>query len=563
MKISKFLRGEMISSKEAARRGGFTNDYISKLCRDGRLRGDKIGNAWYVDEGSLNKFVETQKHLNQNRNDNLSQKRKIEYAVESSFDEYPQISESSYRVRQLWPLAAVFGVVLFASGAAGLLRNVDAVQNLSYAVDFIGELRSIASNARTLSQIAINGNLDDESTVTASTLGAAGIFAEVGDLFFRAFETLSGRVTIAVNSLISSFTSGYNMNAVSSSTPPAARTTASRTSLRTGISGSPDASAVLRSDRLRVVAASNASTLETPVLGFNTSVTIRDAVTVGGLATINNALRVSGASTFDRQIRASGGISTNNADITAGSGRVFASNIVNSITAGKNVTIAGTPQNLIISSKAASGGGSNAGGVSSIGLYVPTFLSVAGSPITSDGTLAVTYSGTALPLANGGTGTTTGGVANGVEFYNGTTLTNSPTSVFDGTNVGIGTTTPGSLLSIGGVANFTTATSTFYGQGVNLEDGCYAIGGVCITATGLGGLSSVTADYPLTGLGTAGSHLSLAFGTTTSNLWGGTQTFTNAPVFSALGTNMLTATNASGALISTSTPTAADRKSVG
>src|SRR3989338_5914998 len=234
------------------------------------------------------------------------------------------------------------------------------------------------------------------------------------------------------------------------------------------------------------------------------------------------------------QIRASGGISTNNADITAGSGRVFASNIVNSITAGKNVTIAGTPQNLIISSKAASGGGSNAGGVSSIGLSVPTFLSVAGSPITSDGTLAVTYSGTALPLANGGTCTTTGGVANGVEFYNGTTLTNSANFVFDGTNVGIGTTTPGSLLSIGGVANFTTATSTFYGQGVNLEDGCYAIGGVCIPATGLGGLSSVTADYPLTGLGTAGSHLSLAFGTTTSNTWGGTQTFTNTPTLATL-----------------------------
>src|SRR3989338_7721508 len=143
MKISKFLRGEMISSKEAARRVGFTNDYISKLCRDGRLRGDKIGNAWYVDEGSLKKFIETQKHLNQNRNDNLSQKRKIEYAVESSEDEHFPVSDSWRGVRQLWPLTLVFGIVLFASGAAGLLRNVDVAQNLDYAVDVIGELRSI------------------------------------------------------------------------------------------------------------------------------------------------------------------------------------------------------------------------------------------------------------------------------------------------------------------------------------------------------------------------------------------------------------------------------------
>ncbi len=50
------------------------------------------------------------------------------------------------------------------------------------------------------------------------------------------------------------------------------------------------------------------------------------------------------------------------------------------------------------------GGG---GGVTSVAASVPTFLSVSGSPITSSGTLAVTLSGTALPVANGGTGVTT------------------------------------------------------------------------------------------------------------------------------------------------------------
>jgi len=48
-----------------------------------------------------------------------------------------------------------------------------------------------------------------------------------------------------------------------------------------------------------------------------------------------------------------------------------------------------------------------AAGVTSVAMTVPTFLSVAGSPITSSGTLAVTLSGTALPIANGGTGATT------------------------------------------------------------------------------------------------------------------------------------------------------------
>jgi hypothetical protein len=50
------------------------------------------------------------------------------------------------------------------------------------------------------------------------------------------------------------------------------------------------------------------------------------------------------------------------------------------------------------------GGG---GTVNSVALTVPSLLSVSGSPVTSSGTLAVSYSGTALPVANGGTNSTT------------------------------------------------------------------------------------------------------------------------------------------------------------
>jgi hypothetical protein len=47
------------------------------------------------------------------------------------------------------------------------------------------------------------------------------------------------------------------------------------------------------------------------------------------------------------------------------------------------------------------------GTVTSVAASVPAFLSVAGSPVTTAGTLAISYSGTALPVANGGTGATT------------------------------------------------------------------------------------------------------------------------------------------------------------
>ena len=58
---------------------------------------------------------------------------------------------------------------------------------------------------------------------------------------------------------------------------------------------------------------------------------------------------------------------------------------------------------------AVTGGGS--GTVTSVAATVPTFLSVSGSPITSSGTLAISLSGVALPIANGGTGQNTAAAA--------------------------------------------------------------------------------------------------------------------------------------------------------
>ena len=71
----------------------------------------------------------------------------------------------------------------------------------------------------------------------------------------------------------------------------------------------------------------------------------------------------------------------------------------------------------------------------------------------------------------GGGGGTNYWTSSGGNIYNNT-----------GTNVGIGTTTPGSLLSLYNIANFTAATSTFYGTGgINLKGGCFSINGACIS----------------------------------------------------------------------------------
>lgn len=64
---------------------------------------------------------------------------------------------------------------------------------------------------------------------------------------------------------------------------------------------------------------------------------------------------------------------------------------------------------------------------------------------------------------------------------------------------GIATSTPGSLLSVGGIANFTTATSSFYSTGgINLTGGgCYAINGTCISGGGSGTVGAgTTGQFP-------------------------------------------------------------------
>lgn len=64
------------------------------------------------------------------------------------------------------------------------------------------------------------------------------------------------------------------------------------------------------------------------------------------------------------------------------------------------------------------------GTVTSVAASVPSFLSISGSPVTTSGTLAISYSGTALPIANGGTNATSFGTSNGITAFDGTRLVN-------------------------------------------------------------------------------------------------------------------------------------------
>jgi hypothetical protein len=100
------------------------------------------------------------------------------------------------------------------------------------------------------------------------------------------------------------------------------------------------------------------------------------------------------------------------------------------------------------------------GTVTSVALTAPSIFSVAGSPITAAGTLALTYSGTALPVANGGSGATT---LTGYVKGNGTSAFTASATVPSTDITGLGTMSTQNANSVtitGGTVNGTTIGAT-------------------------------------------------------------------------------------------------------
>jgi hypothetical protein len=52
-----------ISAKRIAREHGYTADYIGQLIRGGKITGQKVGRAWYVDESSFSAYLEGEAYV--------------------------------------------------------------------------------------------------------------------------------------------------------------------------------------------------------------------------------------------------------------------------------------------------------------------------------------------------------------------------------------------------------------------------------------------------------------------------------------------------------------------
>tara|TARA_R110000868_G_scaffold136519_2_gene349500 strand:+ start:1035 stop:2888 length:1854 start_codon:yes stop_codon:yes gene_type:complete len=98
------------------------------------------------------------------------------------------------------------------------------------------------------------------------------------------------------------------------------------------------------------------------------------------------------------------------------------------------------------------------GTVTSVDVSVPSVLSISGNPITTSGTLAIGYSGTALPVANGGTGLTST-TANEILYSSATNTIAGLATANNGVLITSNSGVP-SLLANGSTGQILTATAS-------------------------------------------------------------------------------------------------------
>ncbi|MEX1120406.1 MAG: helix-turn-helix domain-containing protein, partial [Candidatus Paceibacterota bacterium] len=84
-----------LSSKEAGDYSGYTHDYISRLCRSGKIPGTKVGKVWFVEAESFQKFLENHGDHKNEVCQNLSKERKEEYQDSLEEKEVKELSQFS------------------------------------------------------------------------------------------------------------------------------------------------------------------------------------------------------------------------------------------------------------------------------------------------------------------------------------------------------------------------------------------------------------------------------------------------------------------------------------
>lgn len=110
---------KLCSSRRTSYILGCTIDYVSKLCREGKLKGKIVGRSWYVEEGSIKDFIITRDIEKSLRHSNLSEKLIRHYKKVSFYNSIASVVKPAI----LFLLSGSLAVVLFL----GVAHNESAL----------------------------------------------------------------------------------------------------------------------------------------------------------------------------------------------------------------------------------------------------------------------------------------------------------------------------------------------------------------------------------------------------------------------------------------------------
>ncbi|MBU2329867.1 helix-turn-helix domain-containing protein, partial [Patescibacteria group bacterium] len=82
--MKQLLEKNLISTKEASELSGYNADYLSRLCREGKIDATQVGRTWLVSKVSLEGFMQSQAERKRELAESLSKEREREYSKATS-----------------------------------------------------------------------------------------------------------------------------------------------------------------------------------------------------------------------------------------------------------------------------------------------------------------------------------------------------------------------------------------------------------------------------------------------------------------------------------------------
>ena len=122
---------KILSTKEAAELSGYTPDYLARLTRAGKIKGERFGRSWCIDKRSLEHFMADQEERKVLRSRHLASEREKEYGavmVSESLVSRTLTTELPMPIYGLGPTSVRSHVVALVAGFAVVFSGLVAAQ---------------------------------------------------------------------------------------------------------------------------------------------------------------------------------------------------------------------------------------------------------------------------------------------------------------------------------------------------------------------------------------------------------------------------------------------------